>query len=126
MFKKSSATYDIRESFQYTLQRLPRCKLTLNLLRAARANPKLSAYAYLNGQFDFNKTPLTPPGTKIVAHNLPNNRPSWGPNGEEGWTVGFSPDHYRCIRCYFPSTKSEQDVSTVTFFPSTIPRLASR
>jgi hypothetical protein len=36
---------------------------TLNMLRKARVNPKLSAYAILEGQFDFNKTPLAPVGT---------------------------------------------------------------
>ena len=40
---------------------LVQSELTLNLLRAARANPKLSAWAYLFGQFDYNKTPLVPP-----------------------------------------------------------------
>jgi hypothetical protein len=38
--------------------------ITLNLLRNARANPKLSAYAYLFGNFNFNRTPMAPPGTK--------------------------------------------------------------
>jgi hypothetical protein len=46
-------------------------KLTLNLLRSSRVNPKLSAYAYLSGNFDFNKTPLAPPGTKVVVHLKP-------------------------------------------------------
>ena len=32
-------------------------ELTLNLLRTSRVNPKLSAYAYLFGNFDLNKTP---------------------------------------------------------------------
>ena len=51
----------------------------------------------------------------------PNNRPTYAPNGEEGWSVGFSPQHYRCIRCYFPKTRSERNVDTVTFFPAAIP-----
>ena len=29
--------------------------------------------------------------------------------------------HYRCLSCYFPSTKSERPTNTVTFFPDTIP-----
>ena len=41
---------------------LRQCELTLNLLRTSRVNTKLSAWAYLNGVFDFNKTPLAPPG----------------------------------------------------------------
>ena len=42
---------------------LPQAELTLNLLRASRLNPKISAYAQLEGTFDFTRTPLAPPGT---------------------------------------------------------------
>ena len=51
-------------------------ELTLNLLHTSKVNPKLSAYAFIFGQFDYNKTPLVPPGTKVVAHNKPSQRPS--------------------------------------------------
>ena len=37
---------------------LPQAFLTLNFLRQATANPNLSAFAYLFGNFDFNKTSL--------------------------------------------------------------------
>ena len=47
---------------------------TLNLLRNARINPKLSAYAYVFGNYDFNKYPLAPPGTHAVVHANPNDR----------------------------------------------------
>jgi hypothetical protein len=40
---------------------LPQATITLNLLRKARINPRMSAYAQLNGHFDFNRTPLAPP-----------------------------------------------------------------
>ena len=43
---------------------IPYCLLTLNLLHPSRINPKLSAYYHLHGAFDFNHTPLAPPGTK--------------------------------------------------------------
>ena len=39
---------------------LPQAELTLNLLRASHLNPKLSAYAKLEGTFDFTRTPLHP------------------------------------------------------------------
>jgi hypothetical protein len=58
--------------------------LTLNLLRSSRVNPKLSAYAYLHGNFDFNKTPLAPLGTKVLVHLKPDQRPSWAYHGTEG------------------------------------------
>ena len=49
-------------------------ELTLNLLRTSRINPNLSAWAYVNGVHNFNKIPLTPPGTKITMHSKPDQR----------------------------------------------------
>ena len=100
---------------------LEQANITLNLLRSARVNPKLSAYSYIFGDFNFTSTPMAPPGTKIVAHIKPNNRGTWELNGEVGWYVGPSMQHYRCVRCYFPRTKTVRDCDTVTFFPTTIP-----
>ena len=45
--------------------------ITLNRLRSSTANPKLSSYMYVFGEFDFNTTPLAPPGTRVVAHTKP-------------------------------------------------------
>ena len=50
---------------------LPQAEISLNLLRNFRVNPKLSSYAYLFGNFDFNKTPLAPPGTLMAVHCKP-------------------------------------------------------
>ena len=47
--------------------------ITLNLLRPSRLNPKLSAYAYLNGDFNYMATPLAPPGIKVEIHQKPAN-----------------------------------------------------
>ena len=95
--------------------------LTLNLLRKATVNPRLSAYAYLFGQFDFNATPLAPPGTKVLIHSKPANRASWDPNGKEGWYIGPATKHYRCMKCFLPSTRSEIISDTISFFPHEIP-----
>jgi hypothetical protein len=92
-------------------------ELTLNLLRSLRVNPKVSAYAYLNGNFDFNKTPLAPPEIKVVIHLKPDQRAEWSYHGEEGWYVGPSMEHYRCVKCYTPTTARERDVDTLQFFP---------
>ena len=46
---------------------------------------------------------------------------SWAPNREEAWYIGPSMEHYRCVNCYFPNTKTTRDVDTVTFFPTTVP-----
>ena len=47
---------------------LTQAELTLNLIQTSRTNPNLLAYAYLFGTFDFNRTPLAPPGTKVLIH----------------------------------------------------------
>jgi hypothetical protein len=96
-------------------------ELILNLLRSSRVNPKLSAYAYLNGNIDFNKTPLAPPGTKGLIHLKPDQPASWAYHGEEGWYVGPSMEHYGCVKCYIPKSGRERDVDTLTFFPKSVP-----
>ena len=53
---------------------LVQAELTLNLLRTARINPNLSAYTYLFGNFYFNKTPLAPPGTRVIIHKKSKDR----------------------------------------------------
>ena len=80
---------------------LPQAFLTLNLLRTSCVNPSLSAYAFMNGQFDLNATPLAPPGTKVLVHHKPSHRLSWDPHGQEGFYIGPSLHHYRCVKCYF-------------------------
>ena len=66
---------------------LQQSELTLNLLRTSRVNPKLSSYAYLFGNFDFNKTPLALLGTRILIHAKPNKRDSRSFHGEDGWYI---------------------------------------
>ena len=63
---------------------LPQAELTLNLLRPSQLNPKLSAYAQLEGAFDFTCTPLAPPGTRVIVHEKPTQRRTWAPHGVDG------------------------------------------
>ena len=60
---------------------IPQATITLNLLRQSRINPNLSAYAQIWGQFDFNRTPLVPPGTKLILHEKPSQRTTWSALG---------------------------------------------
>ena len=100
---------------------LPQAELTLNLLRPSRINPRLSSYHYLFGLFDFNKTPLAPAGTKVLVHEKSRQRASWANHGVEGWYIGPSMDHYRCVKCFLPSTGGIRDADTVQFFPKRVP-----
>ena len=95
--------------------------LTLNLLRNARCNPKLSAWAYLFGNFNYNKTPLAPPGMKILIHNKTDKEESWGMRSTEGFYVGSDLSHYRCITGFKADSRREVVTDPVTFIPHKIP-----
>jgi hypothetical protein len=73
---------------------LPQAVITLNMLRTSRINPKLSAAAHIFGQYDFNRAPMAPPGTKIIAHETPSRRRTWAPHGQDGWYIGPALEHY--------------------------------
>ncbi len=91
--------------------------ITLNLLRGSRMNPKLSAYAQIEGEFDYNRTPLAPPGTRVLVHEKPVNRASWDPHGVDGWYIGPAMESYRCYKTYIWSTKAERITDTLQWFP---------
>jgi hypothetical protein len=97
---------------------LPQATITLNLLQQSRINPRMSAYAQLNGHFDFNRTPLVPPGTRIIAHEKPDQRESWDPNGVDGYYLGPALDHYRCYQVHITKTEGTRIVNTVEFYPA--------
>ena len=77
---------------------LPQALLSLNLLRDSQINPKLSAWAQVNGLFDYNRTtPLAPPGICVlVVHEKPSAHDSWSPHhGVNGWYIGPALESYR-------------------------------
>ena len=59
---------------------LDQAQITLNMIRTSRLNPKISAHEIMEGNFDFNKTPSTPPNTKFIVHENPNRMPTWCQN----------------------------------------------
>jgi hypothetical protein len=77
----------VHESFPLYLwdKLIQQAKLTLNLLSSSRMNPKLLAWEQLYGVFDYNATPLGPPGTRILVHDNPQNCGTWAPHGHDTW-----------------------------------------
>jgi hypothetical protein len=96
---------------------LPHAVITLNMLRTTRINPKLSAATHIFGQYDFNRAPMAPPGTRIIAHETPHRRRTWAPHGQDGWYIGPALEHYRCYTVYITKTRGERVVETVELFP---------
>ena len=77
---------------------LDQTEITLNLPCQATLNPRISAWEYFNGAFDYAETPLGPIGCKIVIHTTSKNRKSWYQREREGFSVGPALHHYRCIQ----------------------------
>ena len=96
---------------------IPQIILPLNLLQGSRMNPKLSVHGQVHGSFDFNATPLTPPGTKIIIHEKPSVRGSWSLRGIDGWYIGYAPFNYRCFWVYSKKTSHSRITDTVDFSP---------
>jgi hypothetical protein len=99
---------------------IPQCLITLNLLRRSRITPQLSSQSQINGAFHFNRTPLAPPGTKVIIHEKPSTRGTWAPHAVEGWYIGPAQRHYRCYRVWAWVINSERISDTLTWFPTTI------
>ena len=100
---------------------IPQAVITLNLMRPSRLHPKLSAYAHIHGEFDYNRTPLAPPGSQVLVHEKPKQRGSWDDHGLRGWYMEPAMAHYRCYTCYIPATNGERISDTVEFFPHVAP-----
>ena len=106
-------------------QLLQQAEITLNLLRHSHVHPNLSAYASIFGHFNFNKTPIAPPDTKVAVHVKLTARKSWGYHVELGYYIGPALDHYRCFKCYILATRSIRIADTVKFLPhdGTLPQI---
>ena len=95
---------------------IPQACITINLLRNPHRNPQLSAEAHLNGNFDYNMSPLAPPGTKVVAFETPDKRNSWATHGRLGWYIGPALHHRRCWKIYVTKTAATWVCDTVRLF----------
>jgi hypothetical protein len=94
---------------------LEQVDLGCNLLRMSNANPKISAYAYLNGPHDFNRMPLAPLGVECIMYIQPDKRKTFAPRAIKGWYIGTSKEHYRYYKAWCKETKTTRGSETVYF-----------
>ena len=95
----------------------PQVQDTLNLLRASRINPEISAYEALNGPYNWDRYPLAPPGCKAIIYEAPAVRGSWASRGTDAWYLGPAADHYRCNIYYVPETRAYRISGSAELFP---------
>ena len=81
---------------------VPQAQMTVNMLRQSNCNPKISAYEHIYGKYNFEATPMAPPGTKAITHLKQNQRTTFGHGGLNSWYIGPSIEHYRCLKFYSP------------------------
>ena len=87
----------------------------VNIVRKCRQNPRLSAWAAMEGEYHYDATPIAPPGSEMLLHEKPNRRRSWGFNAKKAWYLGPCFNHYRSFRGILPSTGAERVSDTVKF-----------
>jgi hypothetical protein len=101
---------------------LPQAILMLNLLvRGSRLNPKLSGHAQMFfGHFDYNRTPIAPPGIRVIVHEKPSKRATWSPHGVDGWCVGPALESCRCCTIWIAETRSLRICDTLSLLPTKV------
>ena len=87
--------------------------LSVNIVRACRQTPRLSAWAACEVDFHFDSMPIAPPGTEMLIHNKPSNRRSWDHSTTKAWYFGLCLKHYRTLKGIVPATRAEQIPDTV-------------
>ncbi|KAL7475660.1 hypothetical protein ACHAW6_001574 [Cyclotella cf. meneghiniana] len=94
---------------------LPQAILTLNLLCNANVAPKISAYTYCHGPFDYDRMPLAPIRCVLQFHVKTGHRRTWGEHSTDGRYIGASPEHYRTHHIFVKATRSHCLSDTVFF-----------
>ena len=69
----------------------------------------------MNGLFNYNATPMAPPGIKALVYEIPQQRKTWAQHGVDAWYIGYCQDHCRCHKTYVPATWGERIAHTVSF-----------
>ena len=114
-FKSITASLPKAFPIAYWCRLLEQCDLAVNIVRPHRQNPRLSAWAAMEGEYFFEATPIAPPGSAMLMQVKPGERPSWGHNAKKAWYVGPCFKHYRSFKGALPSTKGERISDSVKF-----------
>ena len=66
---------------------LPQCQDTLNILRTSRLHPHMSPFTHMNSLFNYNPTPMSPPGIKTLVYETPQQLKTWAQHGVDAWYI---------------------------------------
>ena len=107
-----SVIYTLPKEFPMGLwcRLLLQIELGVNIVKACRMNPLLSAWAVMNGEYHFHAMPMAPPGPKMMINQAPGNRRTYGPNAETTWYTGPCLQHYRTFTGIVPKTGGKKKI----------------
>ncbi len=94
---------------------LPQAVLTLNLMCPSNVVAKVSEYAYVHGQFNYDTMPLALMGCVVQLYLKPHQQKSWNKHSSDGWYIGTSEKHYQWHKVWNVETKAERISDTVFF-----------
>ena len=95
-------------------QAIPQMERQLLLLRQSNSNPKISAYAQVYGQHDYDATPFVPIGMETLVHERPHRRRSFVEHCKKGCVLGTSFEHYQAWTTWMTDTRVQR-VSGMVF-----------
>jgi hypothetical protein len=91
------------------------CNYTINMLRPCCQNPLLSTFEAMEGSYLFDATPMAPPGTEVLVHLKLTCCKLWSFHASNGWYIGPSLKHYRCICAIMEGTGGKRLTDTFLF-----------
>lgn len=94
--------------------------MTLNLLRGGPLShqPQIIGLHPTPWPFDYNCTPMAPPGIRVLVHIKPQDRATWSPLGKDGWYTGPAFESYRCYTVWIWASRSTRMCGTLTWLPT--------
>ena len=76
---------------------LEQCDLSVDIVCPFRQNPKLSAWAAMEGDFHFGLTPIAPPGSAMLMQLKPDARKTFGLNAKKSLVHRALPQPLSCV-----------------------------
>ena len=104
-FISGLSNYNPSFSLTEWYQIMPQWDITLNHLRSLQHQPKISAQACLFRNFNFNRMPLTVPGTNFLPQKALQQRHIFALNSIEGFYVRPTQEKYICYKNISPIYK---------------------
>ena len=82
----------------YWCRLLEQYDLSVIIVCPHRLNPKLSAWATIEGEFHSQSTPIVPPGSHMPIQVKPESRRLFGLNAKKAWYTGPYVNHYQASK----------------------------